>query len=79
MDLQHLRSGTVPSCNMPFFWGHSSLPTPQPHLEPAMLSVDFWEPIEVVEGLVGGPAKWGRAEHGGGMMHPELCPAPQHL
>lgn len=43
-------------CNVPFF-GPSHPPTPQAHLEPAMLSVDFWEPMEVVEGLVGGPAR----------------------
>lgn len=29
----------------------------QPHLELAMLSVDFWEPMEVIEGLFGGPAR----------------------
>lgn len=41
---------------MPFF-GPLHPPIPQCHLEPAMLSVDFCEPMEVVEGLDGGPAR----------------------
>lgn len=41
------------------FLGPLHPPALQPHLEPVMLSVDFWEAIEVVEGLVGGPARVG--------------------
>lgn len=53
------------------FFGPSYPPAPQPHLEPAMLSEDFWEPMEVMEGLVGGPA---RRERGawGTMTHPDV-------
>lgn len=35
-----------------------------------MLSVDFWEPMEEVEGLVGGPGT-GKAERGGAVVHVE--------
>lgn len=67
-----------PSSYNVLFFGPLHPPTLQPHLEPAMLSVDFWEPMEVVEGLVGGPARGEELSMVGAVMHPEVHPAPQH-
>lgn len=77
LDLQHPRCGTIPLTLQHAIFLAPRTPTPQPHLDPAMLSEDFWEPMEVVEGLVGGPA---RRESGtwGTMTHPEVhVPLPR--